>query len=61
MSHGCEDEVILGSDQIGIKLKEVYNLLSSSNFPNMAGKPKVIVVQACAGGKRYYTIKSLFL
>ena len=51
MSHGCEDEVVLGSDQVGVKLKDIFSLLSASSFPLMAGKPKVVVIQACAGGK----------
>lgn len=51
MTHGKEDNQILGSDQRTVKLKDVYELLSPNNFPAMAGKPKIIVVQACAGGK----------
>ena len=51
MSHGCEDEVVLGSDQVGVKLKDIYSLLAASKFPLMKGKPKVVVIQACAGGK----------
>ena len=49
MTHGKEDDQILGSDQHTVKLKDIYELLSPLNFPAMAGKPKIIVIQACSG------------
>ena len=51
MSHGGEGDKVLGSDQRSIKLTEIYELLSPTNFPLMAGKPKILVIQACAGRK----------
>ena len=51
MSHGLDGDVILGSDMKAVKLSDVYDLLSPLNFPKMAGKPKLIIIQACSGGK----------
>ena len=48
-SHGAEGSVT-GSDHKHIKLTDIYQLLSSKNFPAMKGKPKLIIIQACAGG-----------
>ena len=48
-SHGAEGSVA-GSDHKHIKLTDIYQLLSSKNFPDMRGKPKLIIIQACAGG-----------
>ena len=45
-----------GSDAVSIKLKQICGLLSPKNFPGMAGKPKLVIVQACAGCKcKQYT------
>ncbi|XP_067948726.1 cell death protein 3-like [Watersipora subatra] len=49
MSHGQENDQISGSDFNSIKLDDVYFLLSSQRFRHMAGKPKMVIVQACAG------------
>ena len=51
MSHGSDNDCIYGVDGSVIKLTEVYDLLSSTNFPMMADKPKLVIVQACSGGK----------
>lgn len=51
MSHGGKDETVIGSDKVCVRLDDVYRLLSASKFPNMAGKPKVVIVQACAGSE----------
>ena len=48
-SHGAEGSVV-GSDHRHIKLTDIYQLLSPKNFPAMRGKPKLIIIQACAGG-----------
>jgi len=48
MSHGAED-CILGSDSEEISYEEVMSLLKADQFPAMAGKPKLIFVQACRG------------
>ena len=49
-SHGSEG-IIYGSDGKSILLSEMYKLLAPKNFPAMVGKPKLIFLQACAGGK----------
>ena len=48
LSHGAED-CILGSDSKEISYEEVMSLLKADQFPAMAGKPKLIFVQACRG------------
>ena len=49
-SHGDEG-CIIGSDRLYIRLTDIYDLLSPRNFPVMRGRPKIIIIQACAGGK----------
>ena len=51
MSHGNARDVICGTDNNPVQLATVRRLLSQQNFPSMKGKPKVIIVQACSGGK----------
>ena len=47
--HGVEN-CVLGVDNVRVRLPDLYSLLSPKNFPAMKGKPKVIILQACAGG-----------
>ena len=49
-SHGNEGSII-GCDYTHVKLTDIYDLLSAKNFPAMRGKPKLIIIQACSGGK----------
>ena len=56
MSHGKEDGVICDIDGADVKLAHIKHLLSSSEFPAMSGKPKIIIVQACSGGKSILTL-----
>lgn len=49
-SHGHEGSVS-GSDRRHLKITEVIDLLSPKNFPAMKGKPKLVIIQACAGSK----------
>lgn len=51
MSHGTENDDISGTDGKPVKLTEVYDLLSATKFPAMAGKPKMVILQACSGSK----------
>ena len=48
-SHGYE-HCIAGVDHKLVKLTDIYDLLSARNFPAMQGKPKLLFIQACAGG-----------
>ena len=49
-SHGDEGTVA-GSDGKQVKITEIMDLLSPKNFPAMKKKPKIIIIQACAGSK----------
>ena len=49
-THGYEG-TILGSDGRHIAITDIIDLLSPKNFPAMKGKPKIIIIQACADGK----------
>ena len=49
MSHGEEDDIILGTDDVGIKLDDVCSMFSNRNCTTLAGKPKCFLVQACRG------------
>lgn len=51
MSYGTENDYIVGTDGDLVRLGDVYDLLSSPRFPGMAGKPKMVIVQACSGSK----------
>lgn len=50
MSHGTENDCVFGTDGKLVKLTDLYDLLSTPKFPHMAGKPKLVIVQACSGG-----------
>ena len=50
MSHGNEGSII-GCDGRHVKIADMIDLLSPKNFPEMEGKPKIVIIQACAGGK----------
>ncbi|XP_067942683.1 caspase-1-like [Watersipora subatra] len=49
MTHGNET-YLYGTDQQAIPRTSVYDLLSPRCFPHMAGKPKLLIFQACSGG-----------
>jgi len=49
MTHGDNNRIFC-SDGQEVELLEIYSLLSTTNFPAMAGKPKMVILQACAGG-----------
>ena len=53
MSHGTRGDKILGSDSQPVDLMDIRDLLCSRSFPAMRGKPKLLIVQACSGGKLY--------
>ena len=52
-SHGSENS-IAGVDGRLVKLTDIYDLLSPKNFPAMSDKPKLIIIQACAGSMINY-------
>ena len=49
MTHGTEN-LVYGQDGRGIKHSDIFDLMSAYKFPAMAGRPKVIILQACSGG-----------
>ena len=50
MSHGVPNDCIVGTDGKSVTLRDIVDLLSPINFPMMAGKPKLVAIQACSGG-----------
>lgn len=53
MAHGGANDVIQGSDGKTLSTTFIINdLLSPAKFPKMSGKPKVVIIVACRGGKR---------
>ena len=50
MSHGDEGSIV-GSDGRHVKITDLTDLLSPKNFPEMKSKPKIVIIQACAGSK----------
>jgi len=53
MTHGGLNNHILGTDLKRVKLPDVYDLLTPLNFPGMAGKPKVVMLEVCSGGNQF--------
>ena len=51
MSHGVRGDIILDRNGQPVDLMMIKDLLSPHHFPAMKGKPKLMVVQACSGGK----------
>ena len=51
MSHGTEGDVILDCNCQPVSLARIRKLLSPAHFPAMRGKPKLMIIQACSGGK----------
>ncbi|XP_067950830.1 caspase-3-like isoform X2 [Watersipora subatra] len=50
MTHGTETE-LYGSDGRPVKRSKIMDLLTAYRFPAMAGKPKLLILQACSGGR----------
>lgn len=58
-SHGNKGDIFLDSQCQPVDLAVVKNMLCCKNFPYMAGKPKLIIFQACSGGKLLKSFKYL--
>jgi len=52
MTHGTEN-FLYGTDSHPVKLSDILDLMSPYTFKAMAGKPKIVVIQACSGGEFY--------
>ena len=57
MSHG-DDGKVYGNDNSSLNLCDIYGLLSETKFPAMAHKPKLVIIEACSGGKYRLEIES---
>ena len=51
MGLGKRGEIILDRNSQPVDLVKIKDLLSPSKFPDMKGKPKLLIIQACSGGK----------
>ncbi|CAH1787638.1 unnamed protein product [Owenia fusiformis] len=51
LSHGTVDAVY-GVDKEKVPYKEIYNFFNGENCKKLAGKPKIIIIQACQGKKK---------
>ncbi|XP_067932943.1 caspase-4-like [Watersipora subatra] len=51
MSHGTEGDMLIDHHGKPFSLISIRDSLSPRRFPAMAGKPKLIIVQACSGGR----------
>lgn len=56
LSHGHKNETIYGVDSVYIKSLDVFNIFSSQNCPAMYNKPKMVIINACRGGKLEFLI-----
>ena len=63
MSMGQRGDLLLDCNSQPIDLLKIKDLLSSSKFPAMKGKPKLVIVQACSGSKYciYNSISSFLM
>jgi len=50
MTHGTENR-LYGTDNQPIEYSDVFDLLTAYQFPAMAGKPKLVILQACCGSE----------
>uniref|UniRef100_A0A0K2UYK0 Caspase1like [Acyrthosiphon pisum] n=1 Tax=Lepeophtheirus salmonis TaxID=72036 RepID=A0A0K2UYK0_LEPSM len=51
-THGEENDVLLAFDKTFNLRKDIMEELSPKKIPSLAGKPKVVFVQACQGSKK---------
>ena len=49
MTHGTESH-LYGADGRRLPRSAVFDTMAAAQFPAMAGKPKLIILQACSGG-----------
>ena len=47
MTHGGEGGKLFGSDGQHVTVDEMASLFNGSNCPQLVGKPKIFVIQAC--------------
>ena len=49
MSHGEEDDFILGVDQNSTRVEDLMKEFQKTRCPSLRNKPKVFIIQACRG------------
>lgn len=49
LTHGREGNVLCGTDRKEIAVTDIINIFRADNSPSLAGKPKIILLQACRG------------
>ena len=49
LTHGGEGNVLYGTDMKEIAVRDIINIFRADNCPSLAGKPKIILLQACRG------------
>jgi len=59
MTHGGLNNDIYGTDLKSVKVADVYDELTSSKFLGMAGKPKVVILEACSRGDYIFEAVSI--
>jgi len=59
--HGSEGNIIYGKNWEPVNLNEIYRLLGRTRFKTFAGKPKVVIIQACRNGILKYNITIIFM
>jgi len=54
--HGGKNDKIYGIDWMPVNLEEIYHLLGPAEFPGLAGKPKVLIFNACRRSMSKYNM-----
>jgi hypothetical protein len=49
MTHGDDGGILYGDDGESVNVKDIIEVLQQ--LPHYKGKPKMLVIQACRGGK----------
>ena len=57
LTHGTETDLI-GRDTFRMRKQEIVNILD--NCAAMRSKPKVVIIQACRGGKQSYNLNMTY-
>lgn len=59
LSHGKSNEVY-GIDNMPVAIEEILSVFKANQCPTLAGKPKLLFLQACQGERsmRYVTVET---
>lgn len=52
LTHGNRD-ILYGTDNQTVPVENIVACLGNANCPNLIGKPKIFIIQACRGGTVY--------